>query len=369
MLKRILALIKKEFLIIWRDPKSRMLIVLPPILQLFIFAHAMTMEIRNIDVAILDRCNSYESRELISRFQNSRWFRKFIYVNNENEITENIAAQRVQMALEIKNDFSKNIKRGKIADVQVITDGRQTNTAAVASSYANEIIGNYSNELYKKQKGKRADINMCTRSFYNPNLEYLYYTLTSLVVLLAMVITLLLTSMSVARERELGTYENLVVSPCGTFEILAGKTIAPMGISMCLSFIIALIAVFYFKMPFRGSIFLYLISTITALLSITGVGLFVSSLAKTQQQAIFGAFLFQTPASLLSGFISPIEDMPKFFQYITYIDPLRYYLAIGKGIFFKDMGFFDVMSNVIPLAIIAIFTLSAAGWIFNKKLD
>ena len=369
MLKRILSLIKKEFLIIWRDPKSRMLIVLPPILQLFIFAHAMTMEIRNIDVALLDGCNSFESRELVSRFQNSKWFRKFIYVKNEKEITQNLAQQKVQMALIIKNDFSINIKRGKTADVQIITDGRQTNTAAVVSSYANEIINNYSKELNKRRTGRAAEINMQTRSFYNPNLEYLYYTLTSLVVLLAMVITLLLTSMSVARERELGTYENLVVSPCNTFEILAGKTIAPMGISMCLSFIIALIAVFYFKMPFRGSIFLYLISTIAALLSITGVGLFVSSLAKTQQQAIFGAFLFQTPASLLSGFISPIEDMPKFFQYLTYINPLRYYLTIGKGIFFKDLGFYDVMTNVIALIIIAFFTLSAAGWIFNKKLD
>lgn len=366
MTRRIFSLIKKEFLIIWRDPKSRMLIILPPLMQLFVFAYTMTMEIRNIDVAVLDRCNTYESRELISRFQNSKWFRKFIFVNNEKEIKEKIETQKAQIALEINSDFSSNIKRGKSADVQVITDGRQTNTAAIAGSYAANIINEYSAEF---EKGKKAQIDMQIRSWYNPNLEYMYYTLASLVVLLAMVITLLLTSMSIARERELGTFDQLIVSPCTPFEILLGKTIAPMGVAMCLATFMALIAVFYFKMPFRGSITLYLLSTIAALLSITGVGLFISALSKTQQQAILGAFTFQTPASLLSGFISPIEDMPRVFQYITLIDPLRYYMVIGKGIFFKGMGFYDVMANTIPLILIAVVTLGGALWLFNRQLD
>ena len=366
MIKRIAALVKKEFLIIWRDPKSRMLIVLPPLMQLFIFAYAMTMEIKNIDVAVLDRCNSYESREHISRYQNSKLFRKYTFVNNEKEVKENIETQKAQIALEINSDFSSNIKRGKSADVQVITDGRQTNTAAIAGSYAANIISEYSGEF---EKGKKSRIDMRIRSWYNPNLEYLYYTLASLVVLLAMVITLLLTSMSIARERELGTFDQLIVSPCTPFEILLGKTIAPMGVAMCLSAFMALIAVFYFKMPFRGSILLYFISTIAALLSITGVGLFISALSKTQQQAILGAFTFQTPASLLSGFISPIEDMPKVFQYITLIDPLRYYMIIGKGIFFKGMEFWDVAANTIPLIIIALVTLGGAMWLFKRQLD
>ena len=366
MLKRIIALVKKEFIIIWRDPKSRMLIIIPPLMQLFIFAYAMTMEVRNIDVAILDRANTLESRELISRFENSRWFRKFVYVKNENELRKQIETQKSHMALEISNDFSVKIKNGKGADVQVITDGRQTNTAAIAGSYASEIINNYSQEL---SKTNASELNFQTRSWYNENLEYIYYTLASLVVLLAMVITLLLTSLSIARERELGTFDQLIVSPCTPFEILAGKTIAPMGIALSLSIFMALIAVIHFKMPFRGSIILYLISTVVAILSITGVGLFVSALSKTQQQAILGAFTFQTPASLLSGFISPIEDMPKFFQYLTYLDPLRFYMVIGKGIFFKNMPLHDVLINIIPLCIIAFVTLSAAMWLFNKQLD
>lgn len=366
MFKRILTLIKKEFLTIWRDPKSRMLIILPPLMQLFIFAHAMTMEIKNIDMAVLDRCKTVESRELISGFENSRWFRKIIYVQNEKQLKKNIETQKVQIALEINSDFSTNLKRGKSSDVQIITDGRQTNTAAIAGGYASEIISSFCEKYRNKNL---ASIQMQTRSWYNPNLEYLWYTLASLLVLLAMVITLLLTSLSIARERELGTYEQLIVSPCTPFEILAGKTIAPMIVAMSLSGFMLTIAVFYFKMPFRGSILLYLVSTIIALFSITGVGLFISALSKTQQQAILGAFTFQTPASLLSGFISPIEDMPKFFQYLTYADPLRFYMTIGKGIIFKGMGTYDVVLNLIPLILIAICTLSGALWLFRKQLD
>lgn len=368
MFRRILALIKKEFLNIWRDPKSRMLVILPPILQLFIFAYAMTMEIKNLDMVILDRCNTPESRELVSRFDNSRWFRKLVYVRNENEVRKQIETQRVQMALEINSDFSSDLKKHKPANVQIITDGRQTNTAAIAGGYASEIVDTYANEFAVKGK-KTAKINMKIRSWYNPNLDYMWYTLASLMVLLAMVITLLLTSLSIARERELGTFDQLIVSPATPVEILIGKTVAPMVIAMGLAGFMAIVAVLHFKMPFRGSVFLYLISTVIALLSITGVGLFISALCKTQQQAILGAFTFQTPASLLSGFISPIEDMPKFFQYLTYADPLRFYMVIGKGLFLKGMSASDIISNLIPLSLIAICTLGGALWLFHKQLD
>lgn len=368
MFKRILALVKKEFLTIWRDPKSRMLVILPPIMQLFIFAYAMTMEIKNIDMVILDRCNTRESRELVSRFYDSRWFRKLTYVHNEKEVEYKIATQKAQMALEINSDFSSDLKKHKPTDVQVITDGRQTNTAAIAGGYASEIIGSYAREFAPHTK-KSAKIETHIRSWYNPNLDYMWYTLVSLMVLLAMVITLLLTSLSIARERELGTFDQLIVSPCTPFEILAGKTIAPMSVAMGLASFMAIVSVIHFKVPFVGSVFLYLISTIIALLSITGVGLFISSLCKTQQQAILGAFTFQMPASLLSGFISPIEDMPKFFQYLTYIDPIRFYMKIGKGIILKNISALDVISNLIPLALIALVTLSAAMWLFNKQLD
>lgn len=366
MFKRILALVKKELLTIWRDPKSRTLVVLPPVMQLFIFAYAMTMEIKNIDLAILDRAQTYESREFLANFSSSKWFRKLTYVNNEKELAYLISVQKAQIGIEIPNDFSKNIKRKKAAKIQVITDGRQTNSAAVGGNYVTTIVENYNTTL---GKNNGAALAFDIRSFYNPNLDYIYYTLVSLMVILAMVITLLLTSLSIARERELGTFDQLIVSPSTPFEILLGKTIAPMLVAIILTFIIVLIAITYFKVPFRGSVWLFLISTIFALLSITGVGLFISSLCKTQQQAILGAFTFQTPASLLSGFISPIEDMPKVFQYITLADPLRFYLKIGKGLFLKDIGAADVFYNVYPLMIIAAITLFAAYFQFKRQLD
>lgn len=367
MFKRILALIKKEFLSIWRDPKSRMLILIPPIMQLFIFAYAITMEIKNIDMVVLDRNNSVESRELITRFSDSKWFRKIIYVHNENEVKEAIDNQDVLMALEINSDFSKNIYAKKPTDVQVIVDGRQTNSAAIASNYATQIIGSYENDIGLKTP--KPSIQADIRSWYNPNLQYIWHTLISLTVILGMVITLLLTALSVARERELGTFDQLLVSPATTFEILAGKTIPPLCIAMCLTTFMTCMAVFFFKVPFVGSIPLFFLSMFVALFSIVGVGLFVSSLCKTQQQAILGAFTFQMPATLLSGFVSPIEDMPKIFQIITYADPIRFYLAIQKGIFLKDMSVFDVFTNLVPLMILAFVTLSLAGWMFKRKLD
>lgn len=367
MFKRILALIKKEFLSIWRDPKSRMLILIPPIMQLFIFAYAITMEIKNIDMVVLDRNNSVESRELTRRFANSKWFRKITYVRNENEVKTAIDNQDVLIALEINSDFSKNIYAEKPTTIQVIVDGRQTNSAAIASNYATQIIGTYASEI--QPRVQTPSIQADIRSWYNPNLLYIWHTLISLTVILGMVITLLLTALSIARERELGTFDQLLVSPATSFEILVGKTVPPLIIAMCLSTFMSCMAIFFFKVPFVGSIALFFISMFVALLSIVGVGLFISSLCKTQQQAILGAFTFQMPATLLSGFVSPIEDMPKIFQLITYADPIRFYLSIQKGLFLKDMSIYDVFSNLIPLMIIAFVTLSLAGWMFKRKLD
>lgn len=366
MLRRILALIKKEFLAIWKDPKSRGLIIVPPLLQLLIFANAITLEIRNLDIAVLDRSNSVESRELISRFENSIWFRKIIYVNNEKEVKKSIETQKVQMAIEINNNFASDIYAKKPTTVQIIVDGRQTNTAAIANSYATQIVTQYNEEL---RPTRGANIDFVIQNWFNPNLEYKWFLLVSLITMLALMISLLLTAMSIARERELGTFDQLIVSPLSSFEILVGKTVPPLIISLALTSFMTLIAVFFFRVPFVGSIPLFFFSTFIALLSIVGVGLFISSLCKTQQQAILGVFTFQMPAVLLSGFVSPVEDMPLLLQKIDTLNPIKYFMTITKGIFLKGMPFEDVVTNLIPLLLIAILTLSLAGWTFKRKLD
>lgn len=365
-LRRVIALIKKEFITIWKDPKSRAIIIAMPLLQLFVFANAITMEVKNIDVTVIDRNKSVESRELISRFEHSPRFRKFYYTDNEQKFKENIDTQKAQIGLYIDNNFSKGVKSLQGSKVMIISDGRQTNTASIASAYASQIINDYSNSV---SNSTGAGINISVRNWYNPNLEYRWYILTIIVSMLALVITLLLTALSIAREREMGTFDQLIVSPLSSFEILLGKTIPPLMIAMFLTCIMVVCVIGIFKVPFAGSIFLFLASILVSLLSIVGVGLFISSICKTQQQAILGVTAFQMPAVLLSGFISPIEDMPVFLQYLTLLNPIRFFMLLSRGIFLKGMGLQDVITNWIPLIIIAIITLTVAGWTFKRKLD
>lgn len=365
-LRRVFALIKKEFITIWKDPKSRGIIIAMPLLQLFVFANAITMEVKNIDVTLIDRSNSVQSRELISRFEHSPRFRKFYYVDNEKEFKEKIDNQKVQIGLYINNDFAESVKSQKPTSVLVVADGRQTNSAAIAGGYATQIINSYNSEVAGV---KGASINPVIRNWFNPNLEYRWYILTVIISMLALVITLLLTALSIAREREMGTFDQLIVSPLSSFEILLGKTIPPLVIALALTILMTLIVVTCFKVPFAGSIWLFLVSVFVSLLSIVGIGLFISSISKTQQQAILGVITFQMPAVLLSGFISPIEDMPLFWQYLTWLNPVRFFMVLTRGIFLKGMEFQDVFVNLIPLIIIAIITLSLASWTFKRKLD
>ena len=364
-LRKVHALIKKEFITIWNDPKSRAIIVGMPIMQLLIFSNAATMEVQNIDTVILDRSKSVESRELLSRFENSPRFRAFYYVDNEDEFQEKIDTQKVQIGINIQNDFSRNIKSAKGMSVQIVSDGRQTNSASIASGYAAQIISGYNAEL---TGNKGCTIEPTVRNWFNPNLEYKWYILTVIVAMLSLVSTLILTSLSIARERELGTFDQLIVSPLSSFEILLGKSVPPLIIALTLTMIMIGIVVVFFHIPFVGNILLFFVSILISLLAIVGVGLFISSVCNTQQQAILSVMTFMMPAVLLSGFISPIEDMPVFLQYLTYLNPVRFFMVLTRGIFLKGMGIEDVMINLVPLIIIAIITLTLAGRTFKRKL-
>lgn len=369
MFRRIMTLIKKEFLSIWRDKRSRMLLIAPPLMQLLIFAHAATMEVRNIDMVVLDKSDTVQSRELISDFSNSRWFNHVILVQNEDQAADMLKSQKVQMALVLNSDFAKTLMQKKQTNLQVILDGRQTNVASIISGYTSEIISQYETKNFPQKYQGKPRINLEVRNWFNPNLIFLWYTVISLITILATTIGLILTSLSIAREREMGTFDQLIVSPLTSFEILVGKTIPPLVFSTIMSSMMVAFAVFVFRIPFTGSVILFYFAIFFYLLSIAGVGLFISSICKTQQQAILGTFTFQMPAILLSGFISPVEDMPMFFQYLTYVDPIRFFLIIMKGLFLKAMPFSDVMLNLIPLMCISVLTLSIASWMFKRNLD
>ncbi len=369
MLSRLWGLIKKEFLTIWRDPKSRMILIIPPIIQFVLFANLLTMETKNIDIAVIDDNNTIESREFIAGFENSRWFGTVFHVNNISEMEKLIHQQKAGMGIIINNDFSSTIKKGNEAPVQIILDGRSTVTAAGLSGYAAKITALYENNNARKHGITPGQINVEHRSWFNPNAIYQWYLVIALIEMLALVITLILTALSVARERETGTFEQLIVSPYSAVEILIGKTIPPVCLVLILLSCMTGAAVYFFEIPFEGSFLLFLLSAIIALLSFVGVGLFISSIAQNQQQAVLGAFAFMMPAILLSGFVSPIEDMPILFQYITYINPVRFFLNIAKGIFLKDMMFVDVLTNLIPLILLGTITLTFAARTFKRNLE
>lgn len=369
MIRRIIALAIKEFLVIWKDPKSRVLIFIPPLLQLLIFSHAATMEIKNIDMAVFDASQTKQSRDFINQFKHSIWFKNVHNVNNEAELRHLVQVQKTQAGLLIDNNFAKNIAKGKSADVQLILDGRQTNTAGIIGGYVSTIATDYQNRFYPNFSKNAPAINVSVRNWFNPNLIYIWYTAISLVMILATTTALMLTSLSIARERELGTFDQLIVSPLSPFEILMGKTIPPLIISILLATAMGFMALNLFDIPFNGSLKVFLCSLFVFLLSIVGVGLFISSICKTQQQSILGVFAFQMPGLLISGYISPIDDMPILWQHISAINPLRYFLVIIKGLTLKEMSTSCIIENLIPLLIIGIITLSIAGWMFRKNLD
>lgn len=367
-INRLKSLIIKEFLSVFKDPKNRALIVIPPIMQLFVFAPAITLEIKNIDLAVLDYSASYQSRELVSRFYNSPWFKKIRYEKDLKSFKNDINLKNSHAGIIIQNDFANNISKKEASNIFVVLDGRQTNSAGILSGYISEIISNYNKELQNRYDIKGSDVNLEIRNWYNSNILYEWFLTVNLIVMLSLVLALLLSAMSIARERELGTFNQLLVSPLTYDEILIGKTIPPLVISVILTLVITLVVIYVFDIPFRGNVFLYVLTIFTSLFSIIGIGLFISSISYTQQMALLGAFSFEMPAVLLSGFVSPIEDMPKFFQIIASFNPIKYYMHTVKGIYFKNMSAPTVIENLVPLFLIAIITLSVARWSFKNQL-
>lgn len=369
MLFRILALIQKEILAVLRDPKSRMMLIFPPLFQLIIFSFAATLDVKNVSIAILNSDNGPESFELIQRFRGSPTFTNIIYLDSLSDIAKVIDNQKVSMVIHFDSQFSRDIQAKKPANVQLILDGRKSNTTQIIQGYAITIIENFSKDLGKKIGIHGQKTEVYPRNWFNPNLLYHWFNVPNLSGILTMLIGLTITALSVARERELGTFDQLLVSPLQHFEILIGKTIPALIIGLMEGTIIIAAAVYIFQIPFTGSLPLLYFSMFVFISSIVGVGLFISSLSKNQQQAILGSFIFMIPAVTLSGYATPIENMPLWLQKMTFINPLRYYLVIAKGIFLKDMPAKIVLDNVWPMAIIASFTLTGAAWFFRRRLE
>lgn len=367
MISRLRALIIKELLAILRDKKSRMILIVPPLIQLCIFTFAATQEVKNQTLAVLNLDRGTAARTLEQKFTSAATFSHILHLQRAEEIPGVINRQQAIAVLTIPQDFSRKLELGQPAPVSFILDGRKTNAAQIVQGYASRIVNTFQSSLLRP--GKPAGIKLEARNWFNPNLEFRWFTVPSLVCILTTVIGLIVTGLSVAREREMGTFEQLLVSPLHPLEILAGKALPALLIAVTEGGLIVTVAVFLLQIPFHGSLVLLFGSMTVFLLAIIGVGLFVSSLSMTQQQAVLGSFLFLVPATILSGFASPVENMPHWLQIISHGNPLRYFMIIVRGIFLKDIPANVVWTQTWPMVIIACITLSLATWLFKKRME
>lgn len=365
---RVRALIVKELLAVLRDRKSRMVLIVPPLMQLCIFAFAATMEVRNIDLAVLDRDGGAAAVELVQRFAGSPNFSRVTRLPGTQQVAPAIEGEKAMAVLVIDQDFSRNVAAGKKAQVHLLLDGRRSNAAQIVQGYAQNIVSRYNTDLARLADTPGPPAQLVPGNWFNPNLDYLWFTVPNLIGMLSMVVALLVTSLSVAREREMGTFDQLLVSPLSAWEILAGKTIPAMFLGMAESLLIVGASMLVFSIPCQGSLLVLYLCLGLFLFSIVGFGLFISSLCRTQQQAILGTFSFMMPSVLISGFAAPIESMPRLLQYITWANPMRHFLVAVRGIMLKDMPLDTVLATVWPLAIIAAVTLTLATWLFRRRL-
>jgi len=368
-LRRIVALAIKELLAILRDKKSRFVLIVPPLAQLLVFGYAATFDLNHIAVAVYNEDRSAPSRELVARLLGSPHFELVEHLDYDAQVAPLIDNKRALMVLHIGPQFSEQLKRGKTAPVQVIIDGRNSNTALLALGYLRIILSDFNIDWSRQQGLPGPPATLKIRPWYNENLLSRWFVVPGIVGLLALVVTTIVTSLSVAREREAGTFDQLLVTPLRPLEILIGKSIPGILIGLIEGSLILLVVVFWFEVPLRGSLGALYLGMFLFLLSAVGIGLMISSLAVTQQQGILGAFLFLVPAVILSGFATPISNMPEPVQYLTLINPMRYFMVILRGVFLEGDSYALLFNQYWPMAIIAIVTLSLAGWLFRNRMN
>jgi ABC-2 type transport system permease protein len=385
MWNRIRGIIQKEFFQTLRDPRTRALLFGPPILQLILFGYAVNLDVENAKTAWMDMDRTPESRNLLAAFQGSRYFKIIATPQDDREIQDLMDHGRVQIVVRVLPGFSRDVKRGNSAGVQLIVDGTNSNTAAIVSSYASQIVTAYAGRMVALQQNARMIprtamirgpapsvlpvLTAQARIWFNPDLRSRVYFVPGVIVNIIALVTIMLTAMSIVREKEIGTMEQLMVTPLRPFELISGKLIpfAIVGIFEVVLVIIA--ALLVFRTPIHGSIPLLFGCTLLFLLSTLGVGLFISTISRTQQQAMMSSFFFFMPAMLLSGFAFPIRNMPVPVQYLTYLNPLRYFMQIVRDIFLKGTGIHALWQEITALLVFGVAILTLSVLRFRKTMD
>ncbi|MBD9518117.1 MULTISPECIES: ABC transporter permease [Pseudomonadaceae] len=361
---RILNLWRKELLVILKDPANRIVLVAPVLMQSVLFGYAVTFDLNDAPYAILDLSHSESSTRLASRLDGSGIFHRVATLTRVEEIQTVIDEQKALLVIHIPSDFQTRLAQGDPAPIQVILDGRNSNTAGSAAAGLAVVVGQFNQE----QGLASAPISVVSRSWYNPNLETRWPLIPALIATLSMMQTLMLTALSVAREREQGTFDQLLVTPYTPLEIMLGKAIPPLLIGMLQATLVLLMALFWFRIPMAGSLFNLYAGLAVFTIACVGLGMSISAVSLNMQQAMLYTFVLIMPLTLLSGLATPVRNMPEFLQVVTYANPLRFGIDLIQRVYLEGATLADVWHNLIPMLVVAAVTLPLASWLFRHRL-
>lgn len=369
-------MIVKEFLQLLRDPRMKFVLFVVPAVQMLVFGYAASNDVRDIPTAIFDQDLSVESRALTARFLASGHFDRLASVDDEDRARELLDRGEVSALLRFLPGFGGDIEGGRTARVQLILDGTDSNTASIVLTYARRITAAYARELQNARLARLQGalrppprVDLAVRAWFNENLESRIFFVPGIIANLVLIITLILTSMAVVREKEIGTMEQILVTPIRPAEFLLGKTLPFAAIAFADVALVSLVGVYWFGVPIRGNPLVLLLGTTLYLMSTLGAGLLISTVSETQQQAMMTTFFYAFPAILLSGFVFPIANMPEPVQWLTYLNPLRYFLVIIRGVFLKGVGLDILWPQLVGLAVLGPATLTLASLRFRKTLS
>jgi ABC-2 type transport system permease protein len=377
MFGRLRQMLIKEFLQVIRDKRARFFLFGPPIIQMLVFGYAATLEIKHVPTAIVDYDNSQVSRDLIARFEASHYFDVRKRLADRRQISDLIDRGDVTMAIQINAGFARDVRKGQTAHVQVVVDSSNSNTALVGLGYVNEVTGTFARE-YQIESLQRTSplavsqiptIVLDRRPWYNPDMQSQWFFVPGVIGNLILVIVVTLTAFAVVREREIGTLEQIMVTPIRRVEFILGKTIPFFLIGLFDATLISAVGTLWFRVPLQGSIGVLALGTILFLFCMLGVGLFISTVSATQQQAMVTGFFFIMPAIIFSGFGSPISSMPEILQYLTYLDPLRYYQVVLRSVYLKGVGLDVLWPQMAAMAVFGFVMLMVSVLRFQKSLE
>ncbi|MFA5176546.1 MAG: ABC transporter permease [Candidatus Omnitrophota bacterium] len=374
MFERAKAILIKEFKQIFRDPRMRTVIFITPLVQILVFGYAANKDINYVPTAILDRDNTKESRELLRRFTYSKYFIPEHYIFSEKEQNFILDKGLASVVIHIDRGFGRDLNAGKDASIQLAFDGTDSNTAMVIMGYANTIVSDYQYDLLRQEldaaglTGSSPRVDLRDRAWFNGNLISRNYYLPGVIAIIVTMMSLLLTSMAIVKEKEIGTMEQLIVSPLKPLDLIVGKLLPFAIIALVQIILITVLGVLWFHIPLRGNLLLLLLSTCVYLFTTLGIGLFISTISSTQQEAMMSVFLFYMPTMLLSGFAYPIANMPQWIQWFTLVNPLRYFMVIVRSLFLKGVGIEVLWPQLIPLIIMGILVITFSAFRFRRSL-